>query len=278
MGALRVSVVVPVHDEAAYIGPCLDALLAQTVAPDEILVVDNNCADGTTAALAAYGDRIVLVREPRQGVHHARTAGFDAATGDVLGRIDADTRVGPGWVAALHTIFADPAVSAATGANHYYDVRASWLVGGGDRLLRWICARLPSSAGLDWLHGANMAVRASAWRAVRPALCTGRELHEDVDLGIHLYAAGERIVFAPRMRAGTSARRLRSGLAEFREYVLASERGVRRHAHLAGPFAFTRAWLTARFLLLTYHPLRLLHLWHPASGASRVARKAPMAG
>lgn len=266
------------HDEAGYIGPCLDALLAQTVAPDEIVVVDNNCSDGTRAALTAYEGKILIVREPRQGVHHARTAGFDVATGDVLGRIDADTRVGPGWVASLHTVFADPAVSAATGANHYYDVRLAWLVGGGDRLLRWICARLPSDTGLDWVHGANMAVRAAAWRSVRPFLCTGRLLHEDVDLGIHLYAAGERIVLAPRLRAGTSARRLRVGYGEFRDYVCASERGVRRHAHLAGPFAYTRAWLTARFLLLTYHPLRLLHLGHPASAASRLPRKAPMAG
>ncbi len=271
---MRVSVVIPVFNEAGMIGPCLDALLRQTVAPDELVVVDNNSTDATVAALAPYGDQVRLVREPRQGVQHARTAGFDAATGDVLGRIDADTRVGPRWVEGLHTVFADPAIGAATGPVSYYDMRLPRLVGAGDRLLRWICARTPD--GLDWLYGANMAVRAGAWRTVRNAVCHDPALHEDLDLGIHLYAAGRRIVYAPELAAGTSGRRIQVRRRDFRDYLLTTEHGIRTHDQLTAPWAVQRAWLSSRLMLMAFHPLLLLHRLHPASARAGTVRVRPM--
>jgi glycosyltransferase involved in cell wall biosynthesis len=63
---LRVSVVVPAYNEEQTIGPCLDAILCQTVAADEIIVVDNDSTDGTAAVLRAYGDRIISLHEPRR--------------------------------------------------------------------------------------------------------------------------------------------------------------------------------------------------------------------
>ncbi len=268
------SVVVPVFNEAGMIGPCLDALLGQSVAADEIVVVDNNSTDGTVAALAPYADRVRLVREPRQGVQHARTAGFDAATGDVLGRIDADTRVGPHWVEGLHAVFARPEVAAATGPVNYYDMRLPRLVGAGDRLLRWICTRTPD--GLDWLYGANMAVRADAWHAVRTAVCLDPALHEDLDLGIHLYAAGHHIAYAPELAATTSGRRIQVRRSDFRDYLLTTERGIRTHRHLTAPWAFQRAWLSSRLMLMAFHPLLLLHRLHPASARAGTVRVRPM--
>ena len=84
---LRVTIVIPVHNEADMIGPCLDAVLGQRVAADEVIVVDNNSTDATAERLSAYEGRIRVVHEARQGVQFARTAGFDAASGDVIGRI-----------------------------------------------------------------------------------------------------------------------------------------------------------------------------------------------
>ena len=47
--AETLSVVIPCHNEEAFIGPCLDALAAQTDDLHEIIVVDNNSTDRTAA-------------------------------------------------------------------------------------------------------------------------------------------------------------------------------------------------------------------------------------
>jgi glycosyltransferase involved in cell wall biosynthesis len=248
-------VVVPVYNEERFLAPCLDAVLAQTEPVHEILVVDNNSSDGTERVLRAYGNRLTLKRESRQGVQHARTAGFDAASGDVIGRIDADTRLPPDWSRRVREAFADPGVQAVTGPVSYYDVRMASLIDRGDRVFR----RLWRRRSLDWLLGANMAIRTDAWRRVRESLCTGADVHEDIDLAIHLHGSGERIAFAPDLRAATSGRRAANRFGDFRRYLLPTERNYARHRALASPGAFPRAWLTSRVQLALHPYLRLMY-------------------
>ncbi|MBU2667245.1 glycosyltransferase family 2 protein [Actinoplanes bogorensis] len=273
---MLVSVVVPVYNEEQFIGPCLDAVLGQDEPVHEIIVVDNASSDGTLRALDAYADRVTTLHEPRRGVQHARNRGMDAARGDVIGRIDADTRVGPGWSRAVREAFTDPGVHAATGPVSYYDVVLSRVIDGGDALFRWSWSRGP----LDWLLGANMAIRAHSWRRVRPVLCDDAGAHEDIDLAIHLHGAGAAAVFATGMRAGTSARRIANRFGDYRAYVLMTERTYRRHPGQARPRAYARAWLTARAQLLLFPVLRLAYAlaqprpWAALRGSG--GRKHPM--
>jgi glycosyltransferase involved in cell wall biosynthesis len=252
---MRISVVVPVYNEELFIGPCLDAVLGQHEPVHEIIVVDNNSTDGTARALSAYAGRVLVLGVARQGVQHARTAGFDAATGEVIGRIDADTRLPPDWSRRVREAFADPAVRAVTGSVGYYDVRMTGLLEWGDAMLR----RWWSRGSMDWLLGANMAIRADAWRRVRSSLCAGPDVHEDVDLGIHLHGAGERIAFARPMRAITSGRRVANRFRDFRRYVLLTEHTFRRHRGLASRGAYPRAWVTARLEFGLFPFLRLMY-------------------
>ena len=274
---LRVTIVIPVHNEADMIGPCLDAVLGQRVAADEVIVVDNNSTNATAERLSAYEGRIRVVREARQGVQFARTAGFDAASGDVIGRIDADTRLPAGWVEGLHAVFARPGVRGVTGPIAYYDIALPRLVAAADLLLRraWVRTGGPR---LDWIYGANMAIRADAWRAVRETLCHDRLVHEDHDLGIHLYAAGQAVVFAPELTAATSSRRIRDSPRDFRAYLRMTELGCKRHAVLVQKNAFLRAWVTGRILLVLFPPLRVLHFLHHRGGRRPAAarRRNPM--
>ena len=105
----RVSVLLPVRDEAHQVGACLASLLDQISLPDlEILVLDDGSTDGTAdaARAAANGDpRVrVLTGEPLPpgwlGKPHACAQLARAATGSVLVFLDADVRLAPQAVAA----------------------------------------------------------------------------------------------------------------------------------------------------------------------------------
>ncbi|GIE29538.1 glycosyl transferase [Actinoplanes italicus] len=272
--SVSISVVVPVYNEEHFLRACLDAVLGQREPVHEVIVVDNGSDDGTIRILEEYANRVTVLHEPRRGVQHARNRGLDAATGDVIGRIDADTRLTPGWSQGVRETFEDPEVQAATGPVTYYDAALSRLIDGGDALFR----RIWSSGSVDWLLGANMAIRAPAWRRVRPVLCDDAGVHEDIDLGIHLHAEGSTMVLAAGMRAGTSARRIANRFGAYRDYVLMTERTYRRHAGRSRSYA--RAWLTARVQFLLFPVLRLAYaLAQPRPWASMRGdggRKNPM--
>jgi dolichol-phosphate mannosyltransferase len=97
-----ISVVVPARDEAARIGPCLDGLLDPDVT--EVLVVDDCSSDGTAALARARGARVIAGREPPPGwvgKPWALQQGLEAARGDIVISVDADTRPRPGLARAL---------------------------------------------------------------------------------------------------------------------------------------------------------------------------------
>lgn len=101
-----VSVLVPARDEAARIGACVTALVAQRGLQDvEVLVLDDESADGTAdAARTAGGNRVrVLAGAPTPpgwcGKPHACAQLAAAARGRVLVFVDADVVVSPDGVA-----------------------------------------------------------------------------------------------------------------------------------------------------------------------------------
>ncbi|WP_284234004.1 glycosyltransferase [Arenivirga flava] len=231
--APRVSVVVPAYNEEKAIRQCVLAALDQTVPAHEIIVVDNRSTDRTAAIvaeLAAEHPSVRLIEQHAvQGLIPTRNAGLDAATGDVLGRIDADSLLEPTWVEEVAAAFCDETVDAATGPVAYYDMPLRRFGLKADDRIRQLMLRLSNE--YHFLFGSNMALRADAWRTIRDEVCLDEDdqFHEDIDISLHLAEAGLRARYVPTMVSGMSARRLEDSPRDYQYYVWRFERTYARH-------------------------------------------------
>jgi glycosyltransferase involved in cell wall biosynthesis len=190
---LTLSIVIPVYNEEHHLRKCLDAIASQTEKPDEVIIVDNNSTDQSAQIAASY-PFVRVLQEPKQGRAYARTAGFNAATCDIIGRIDADSQITHGWVERVKNDFSIADIVGVTGL-------------GSTNVLPW----LESVYGTLWsrmyfwavhslfryntMWGANMAVRRTAWQQVRADVCLDDQVvHEDQDVSMLLLSTGGRIL------------------------------------------------------------------------------------
>lgn len=90
MAHAPVSVIIPTFNSAHFLEEALDSVLAQTVAPQEIIVVDDGSTDDTAARLQRYAGRIHYRYQRNQGVSAARNQGLDLATQEFVAFLDAD--------------------------------------------------------------------------------------------------------------------------------------------------------------------------------------------
>ncbi|RCV51957.1 glycosyltransferase family 2 protein [Marinitenerispora sediminis] len=267
---MRISVIVPAFNEEAVIGRCLEALVGQTSPVDEILVVDNNSTDGTAEVAARFEDRGVrVVREPRQGLIPARNRGFDEATGDVLGRIDADTVVERDWSQRLREAAADPTVSAVTGPSWFYDAPLPRANLAAHRLFCHRVNRVLS--GYPMLWGSNMALTRECWQELREHVCPGPDIFEDLDLAIHLHRLGRRVHYAKSLRTSVSARRVAGSPREVGRYLRVWPRTFRMHGERR---AAAGAWAIHAAVLVPAQPAlaMVLRAYTPDQGTLSLGR------
>lgn len=237
---LAVSVVIPVRDDAALLRRCLEALAVQRSRPDEVIVVDNGSTDGSADVARELGARVVV--EPEPGIPAASACGFDAAAGAVIARLDADCVPPADWIERIRAAFAaDPSLDAITGPAHFVD---------GPRALRRPLAALylgsflvtvAPALGHVPLFGSNLAVRRTAWRAVREQVHRHDTLmHDDIDLSMHL-GPQRRIRYDLRLGMGISMRALRG------DGMLRLRRGLHSIvAHWPEEFPVRRWWRRGR--------------------------------
>lgn len=273
---LTLTIVIPVFNEQDHLKACLNAIAAQTIKPDEVVVVDNNSSDDS-ARVASQFPFVRLIKEKRQGVLFAKNRGFKAATGDIVGRIDADTILPPRWVQQVKELMSDPATAAVTGPVNYYDMPLPEI---NYRLDHWMRTSIynwfPKS---PFLFGSNMAIRRSVWRTVSADICHDTYMHEDLDLAVHLYRAGYHITYAGHLIAGASGRRYNDSPLRFYRYISMYRQTYLRHGlHSLAIYSATGVYALGYILL---HPW--LKLWYrfytllwPLAPLTRSARKNPM--
>ena len=111
---MNVSVVIPVRDGRRYLPEAIASIRAQTLAPLEIVVVDDGSADDSGDLAAAAG--ATVIRRAAEGPAAARNAGAAAARGEALAFLDADDLAAPDRLALqVRALTADPRALAVAG-------------------------------------------------------------------------------------------------------------------------------------------------------------------
>lgn len=113
-----ISVIVPTFNSARFIGEALDSILAQTLQPEQILVVDDGSTDNTAEVVGRYKHRrIQYIRQAHAGVASARNAGLDAARGEYIAFLDADDRWRPIFLEMMHAYLSENPTAGSVFSN-----------------------------------------------------------------------------------------------------------------------------------------------------------------
>ncbi|MBI5159925.1 MAG: glycosyltransferase family 2 protein [Micrococcales bacterium] len=202
---MRISVVIPVKDDELYLERCLEALHRQSRLAEEIVVVDNG-GSAMTAQIAAWWN-VRCVAEARPGITAAAAAGYDAATGDVIARLDADSVPAADWVERVALAFADqPGLDAVTGPGDFVSLPAPLRRIADLAYMDAYFAVFGRLAGHAPVFGSNFAMQRRLWREVRRRTHrwdTG--VHDDLDLSLCV-APETRVRLDRTLRVAVSSR------------------------------------------------------------------------
>jgi len=253
VAAVDVAVVIPNYNGERWLPGVLESVACQTVAPAEVLVVDDGSTDRSLALLRERFPTVrVLARAANGGFARAANAGIEAVHSEAVALVNSDVVLAPDWleraVAAL-----DGADGAASVATKLVDLdEPSLLYDAGDVLRRdGACeqrGRFERDGGRYDAPGEVFSACAGAALYRRSPLLTAGGFEErfgtyleDVDLGLRLRLAGWTCRWEPHAVA---------------RHAGAGSGAVLRH----GP----RAWVERNTLLLVARafPLR----WLPQVG------------
>jgi glycosyltransferase involved in cell wall biosynthesis len=161
------SIVIPAFNEEASIaeivGRCLEAresLCRETgVERVEVLVVDDGSRDRTRDIAARFSEARLVVHPVNRGYGAALTSGFAAATGELLGFLDADGTCDPKAFADLHRALREQKADLAVGNRLHESSQMPSIRRIGNRFYAFIIARLTGVAVRDSASGMRLFKR-----------------------------------------------------------------------------------------------------------------------
>jgi glycosyltransferase involved in cell wall biosynthesis len=204
MARPTIDIVIPAYNEQDNLPHCLDAIAAQTTRPTRVVVVDNNSSDNT-AAIARRYPFVKLVTESKQGLTYARYTGFEAATSDLIARLDAETLLAPDWVERVLAFYADSKHSETTlvGTGYFYNLKAPKFTGA---MIKGHFQAAKFVLGHNAVWGPSFVIPRSVWQKIKTQICHGDDILEDIDTAIHLSDANLPIYWDDNLKGGVKIR------------------------------------------------------------------------
>jgi len=126
-----VSVIIPAYNSEGTIIRALQSVVAQTLAPQEIIVVDDASTDKTRDLIETFASSSsVPVRVIRQttnsGPSAARNAGWDAALSDYIAFLDADDQWHPRKIELQYPTMQNRSDIAMSCHGHHFSSATTW--------------------------------------------------------------------------------------------------------------------------------------------------------
>jgi glycosyltransferase involved in cell wall biosynthesis len=270
--AVRISVITPSFNQAAFIGRTIESVQAQR-GPFELehIVVDGGSTDGTQEVLRRYEGRLRWISEPDRGQSDAINKGFRMATGDVLAWLNSDDLYEPGALAAV-------AEALAAGARWCFG--ECRVIDEGDREIRravsWYKNRQSRRYGFARLLGRNFIPQPAVFfrrDLLEEVGGLGEDYHLAMDYDLWLrFARRADPVFVPRPLAAFRWHGASKSGASYRTMAWECFGIARRHARAGETLPLARHFLHVLTLVGVYGALDAL-AWRPgASGRAGTAR------
>jgi GT2 family glycosyltransferase len=203
----NVDLVIPNFQGEQLLAPCLDAVLAQTLRPARILVVDDGSTDASAAVVARYPAVEWLPLGENRGFPTAVNAGIAASTAPLVALLNTDALAAPDWLAALvRALDADASLSLCASRMLFHDGTVNAAGDGFD-----VRGRGGYNRGLHEPDGPRFDEPRIVFGACAGAALYRRSLFadiglfdeafrlswEDVDIDLRAALAGHRCLYVP---------------------------------------------------------------------------------
>lgn len=102
--SIKISVIIPVYNLAAYLSVCLQSIVTQTLTDIEIIAVNDGSTDNSADILSSFAQThpcLKIITQNNQGPSAAREAGVTAAGGEFLLFVDGDDVIDDNYCARL---------------------------------------------------------------------------------------------------------------------------------------------------------------------------------
>lgn len=102
---MEISVIVPVFNNAAYVGNCIESILNQSFTDFELIIIDDGSTDKSFEICSKYeksDNRVHVIKQTNNGVSSARNLGLEIAKGNFIAFVDSDDEVHKDYLKILY--------------------------------------------------------------------------------------------------------------------------------------------------------------------------------
>lgn len=225
MTSAAYSVVIPAYNAAPFVAETVASILAQTLLPQRIVIVDDGSSDDTARVVAELAGPITYVRQENEGPGSATTRGFALVDTEFVATVDQDDLWLPRKAELqLARLEADPDAAAVFARVVEFRESPSQVRHGTEH---------------DGWTRATLMLRTAIAKAAGPIVDTTPRLGEMIDWLARLRENGHRLVMLDevlvlrRLHPGSLTARSRQDLS--RGYIAAARRSLLRRPRPGGP-------------------------------------------
>ncbi len=164
----QVSILIPARNERMYLPKVLEALRKEASLESEVIIIDDHSTDGTAEVVRRWqGDvpfSLRYLRNKGAGKKAALLTGLEAAQGEVIVTLDADTVPEQGALEKLLQPFRDASVQMSAAYVRFWDGLSYWRGHAGTRFL--LAFQALEMAGI-------LALTAGSWQRGEPITVNG---------------------------------------------------------------------------------------------------------